>query len=98
MKEGRRTRVVLVPEALCPLQELQVVLHLAFDQHLDRDGTVDVVLAESIAENLEVVQIGIVGGCVKLDTRHRQVNWRVDRQLSQGEKGTWGECIRKMLS
>lgn len=56
------------------------------------------VLAEGIAENLEVVQVGIIGACVKLDTRHGQVDWRVDGQLSQREGELWQECVRKMLS
>jgi hypothetical protein len=47
---------VLVPEALCPLQELEIVLHLALDELFDRDGAVNVVLAESVAQDLEIVQ------------------------------------------
>lgn len=34
------------------------------------------VLAEGIAQDLEVVQVCIVGGCVKLDTSHGHVDWR----------------------
>jgi hypothetical protein len=43
---------------------------------LDRDGAVDVVLAEGIAQDLEVVQVGVIGGCVELDTSHGQIDWR----------------------
>ena len=68
------TREVLVPEALCPLQELEIVLHLALDEHLDGDGAVDRVLAEYIAEDLKIVQVGVVGGCVELDAGH----WHID--------------------
>lgn len=39
---------VLVPELLRPLQEVQVVLHLAFHELLDRNHLVDVVLCERI--------------------------------------------------
>lgn len=71
---GNRTREVLVPEALCPLQELEVVLHLALDEHLDGDGAVDLVLAEYIAEDLEIIQVGVIGSCVELDAGH----WHID--------------------
>lgn len=40
------TGIVLIPESLRPLQELQVVLHLALDESLDVDGPVDVLLGE----------------------------------------------------
>lgn len=42
------SRVVLVPESLCPLQELEVVLHLALYESLDGNGLVDLVLGESV--------------------------------------------------
>jgi hypothetical protein len=35
-----------------------------------------VVLAEGIAQDLEVVQVCIVGGCVELDTSHGHVDWK----------------------
>lgn len=66
---------MLVPEALCPLQELEIVLHLALDELLDRDGAINVVLAESVAQNLEIVQVGVVGGSAKFDTVHGHIDW-----------------------
>jgi hypothetical protein len=38
--------IVLVPEPFCPLQKLQVVLHLTFDQFLDVNGPIDILLGE----------------------------------------------------
>lgn len=40
--------VVLVPEFLGPLQEVEVVLHLAFYERLDGDGLFDLVLGEGV--------------------------------------------------
>ena len=79
-----RTRVVLVPEALCPLQELQVVLHLALDQLLDRDRPVDMVFAESVGEDLEVLEVGVLGVDVKLDARHGDVEEDAVVDLAEG--------------
>lgn len=41
-------RVVLVPETLYPLQELEVVLHLALDETCNGDGFVDLVLGKCV--------------------------------------------------
>ena len=40
--------VVLVPKPLGPLQEVEVVLHLAFYEGLDGDGLFDLVLGEAV--------------------------------------------------
>lgn len=47
----------MVPESLGPLEELEVVLHLAFGERLDRDGLVDVVLGEGVCMERNQVSI-----------------------------------------
>jgi hypothetical protein len=42
------TREVLVPVSLGPLQELQIILHLALHEGLDRNRLLDLVLCEDI--------------------------------------------------
>lgn len=42
------TGVVLVPEPLGPLEEVEVVLHLAFYERLDGNGLFDMVLGEGV--------------------------------------------------
>ena len=44
------TREVLVPVPLRPLEELQVVLHFAFDEGFDGYGAFDAVFREGICE------------------------------------------------
>lgn len=46
--KAQLTWIVLVPVLLRPLQELQVVLHLALDEHFHRNGAVDVMSTECI--------------------------------------------------
>lgn len=56
------------------------------------------VLAEGVAQNLEVVQVGIVGGCVKLDTSHGHIDWRDESQLGGKTAEEVRRKLRKMLS
>lgn len=77
-------RVVLVPVSLGPLQKLQVVLHLAFDQLLNGDRVVDVVLAEGVAKDFEVLEIGIFGVHVELDAAHGHVKEDAVVDLAEG--------------
>lgn len=42
------------------------------------------VLAEGIAEDLKVVEVCVVGGCVELDTSHGHVNWEVLAGVGDG--------------
>ena len=59
--------VVLVPVLLAPLQELEVILHLALDEVGDGKGPVDVVFAEGVGEDLEVLEVGVFGIGVEFD-------------------------------
>ena len=50
--------VVLVPKLLCPLQEIEVVLHLALHQGFDRDGLLDLMLCEGIWRGIQSDRAG----------------------------------------
>ena len=63
----------MVPVFLCPLQELQVVLHLALHKRLGRQRTIDSMFAESVGQDLEVLKILVFGGCIELDTAHGKI-------------------------
>ena len=82
-------REVLVPVLLDELQEFEVVLHLAFDEGLDADGFIDLVLGECVCSGqygetvlgsrgrtlqyLEILQIGIFCVGVEFDSRHGHI-------------------------
>lgn len=82
-------RKVLVPVLLRPLHELEVVLHLALDQLLHGDGSVDVVFTEQIAEDFEIVEVGILALGIELDTAHGDIEEDAVVDLAQG--GARGE-------
>ena len=79
-------REVLVPVLLDELQEFEVVLHLAFDEGLDADGFIDLVLGECVCSGqygatvlgsrgrtlqyLEILQVCIFCVRIELDARH----------------------------
>ena len=67
------TRIISVPELLEPLQELEVVLHLAAHQHLDGYRFVYLVLLESGLQDLEVVHVLVLLLCGHLDLPVRGV-------------------------
>ena len=74
----------MVPVFLRPLKELEVILHFALDQVLDGDGPVDVVFAEVVGEDLEVLEVGVFGVGVELDARHGDVEEDAVVDLAEG--------------
>lgn len=63
----------MVPVSLRPLQELEIVLHLALHQLLHGDRTVDMVLAEEITQYLEILEIRIFAFRIELYAAERSV-------------------------
>lgn len=59
-------------------------MHLAFDQLLNGDRVVDVVLAEGVAKDFEVLEIGIFGVHVELDAAHGNVQEDAVVDLAEG--------------
>lgn len=64
---------VRVPKALGPLQELEIVLHLAFCETLNRYSPLDRMSSKRVLENLEVLYVGVFGVDVEFDSAHRHV-------------------------
>ena len=81
------TRVVLIPVLLRPLQELQVILHLAFDEVGHGDGSLNAVFAEGVGEDFEVLEVGVVGVGVEFDACHGHVEEDAVVDLAEGGAG-----------
>lgn len=79
------TREILVPVPLAPLQELEVILHLALDQLLGVERAIDMVFAEGVLQDLEVLEVLVFAVGVELDARHGQVE--EDRVVDLAESG-----------
>lgn len=65
--------IIRIPKLLHPLQKLEVVLHLAFGQSLDRDGSIDFLGLENVLHDFVVGEELVVVFGVHLDSGHGDV-------------------------
>ena len=74
----------MIPVPFRPLQEFEVILHFALDEIAHGNGTVDVVFAEAIGEDFEVLEVGVFRCCVEFDARHGEVEEDAVVDLAEG--------------
>lgn len=63
-------------------------MHLALDESFDRNGLINVVAREGILKNLEVLDVGVFGVNVELDSGHGYVQEDAIEDLAEGRPGT----------
>jgi len=63
----------LIPVSLGPLEEFEIVLHLAFDELFDIDWPIDVMSLEAALKNFEVLKVRVLRVHVELDSRHGNI-------------------------
>lgn len=76
----------MIPIPLGPLQELEVVLHLALDELLNVDGSVNSMSCEAVLEDLEVLQVCVFGIDIEFDSSHGDIE--IDTVEDLAESGT----------